>query len=234
MAKKTKRTTINKEKLVAKDIRRIKPLTDNQAEAIRAFTENKNLLLTGSAGTGKTYIALALALRQTLNRANSPSKVMIVRSAVPTREIGFLPGSLDEKIEIYYAPYEDIVNDLSPGGWDKAIGMNLIKLESTSFIRGSTWDDVIVIVDEIQNMSFHELDSVITRLGINSRVIFCGDYYQSDLLKEKERDGVRDFVSILKKISNFTHIEFTSEDIVRSDLVREYIIAKEATLQLPV
>lgn len=227
MSKKKQRNTTNKDKLSYMDIQGVRPLTDNQEAAIRAFDDGQNLIMSGSAGTGKTYVGLALALEEVLNPATQPKNIIILRSAVATREIGFLPGTVAEKMSVFYGPYQSIVNDITPGGWTKAIDSKLIKLESTSFVRGATWDDTIIVVDEMQNMNFHELDSIITRLGINSRLILCGDYYQTDFQNPHEKEGVNKFLDILNRLPSFSRVNFTTEDIVRSDLVKDYIIAKE-------
>jgi phosphate starvation-inducible protein PhoH len=156
-------------------------------------------------------------------------KVILIRSAVPTREMGFLPGREDEKARVYEEPYYNIVSDLfgRGDGYEYLKEKDIISFMTTSFIRGLTMDDAVVIIDECQNMSFHELDSIITRIGNNCRVVFCGDFLQSDL-REKEKNGVREFLHILNKMNQFDCIEFGINDIVRSKFVKDYLIAKHA------
>lgn len=200
----------------------------NQQLAFDAWDNGKNLILNGSAGTGKTFIAMYMALEDVL--AGDYDKVVIVRSVVPTRDIGFLPGSEDEKIEVYARPYialaSEIFNDQQ--AWGKLKAHDQVAFECTSFVRGTTWNNSIVIVDEMQNLNAHELDSVITRMGVNSKLILCGDYYQSDFTKRHEKAGILEFLEVVRNMNSFEEIEFTWADIVRSDLVRDYIITKEA------
>lgn len=197
----------------------IEPKTKKQKEA---FESNKNLVLHGVAGTGKTFIALYLALKE-LEWAGT-RKVVIIRSAVPTRNIGFLPGNEKEKSSVYEKPYRNILNSLysRDDAYEIFIKHNLLEFITTSHIRGMTLDNRIIIVEECQNMTFHELDSIITRIGNNSRLIFTGDYMQADL----EKNGLKQFFSILVKMSSFDFIEFSINDIVRGDLVKEYLTIK--------
>lgn len=204
------------------------PITDTQEEVWEAWKEGYNLVLTGSAGTGKTFIAIYLALREFL-LSSSYRKIIVVRSVVPTREIGFLPGDEKAKKESYTVPYKAIFSEMFgyDGAWGKMLSANKVDFESTSFIRGTTFDNAIVIVDEMQNCNFHELDSIITRIGLDTRIIFCGDYYQSDFKKEDEREGLIKFLTILEQMRHFKQFTFGWDDIVRSDLVRDYIMTKE-------
>lgn len=210
-------------------LRRIDPLTTNQSKAFESFDNGKNLLLHGIAGTGKTFISMYLALNEVMNPLGNYNKVIIVRSVVPTRDMGFLPGSHKDKAKVYEAPYYIIANELYGRGdaYDILKQKTLVEFISTSFIRGTTLNDAIVVVDEIGNMTLHELDSVITRIGKNCRVIFSGDFRQSDLTREQEKNGLKDFMRILDKMKSFNYIEFDENDIVRSGLVKEYIIAKD-------
>jgi len=215
-------------------LKTIEPLTDNQETVFNSYAEGKNLVLHGCAGTGKTFISLYLALKDVLEPSSPYEKVYMVRSLVPTREIGFLPGDHEDKSNLYQIPYKNMVRYMFEMPDDSAFDMlydNLRSQEtvsfwSTSFIRGTTLDNCIIIVDEFSNLNFHELDSIITRVGQNSKIIFSGDYTQSDLVKSNEKNGVLDFMRILQTMPSFECVEFGIEDIVRSGLVREYLISK--------
>lgn len=203
-------------------LQEIEPLTKSQLEV---FESDKHLMLHGCAGTGKTYISLYLALDDI--QKGEYDKIIIIRSAVPTREMGFLPGTEEEKSKVYENPYSNILQELFSRG-DNPYGQlkqkGIINFTTTSYIRGSTFQNAVVIVDECQNMTFHELDSIITRVGHNCRVIFCGDFFQSDL----KNSGIRDFMKIIKKMDEFDLIEFGISDIVRSEFVKNYLITKYA------
>ena len=212
----------------------IEPLTDNQQKLFDSYTQGKHIVAYGCAGTGKTFITLYNALCDVLDERTPYEKVYIVRSLVATRDIGFLPGSHDDKADIYQIPYKNMVKYMfqmpSDADFEMLYGnlksQETIKFWSTSFLRGTTLDNAIIIVDEFQNLSFHELDSIITRVGENTKICFCGDASQSDLQKTNERNGIVDFMSVLRKMPSFDIIEFGVDDIVRSGLVKEYIIAK--------
>ena len=212
----------------------IEPLTENQKKFFEEYDKNKHLFAYGCAGTGKTFIALYKALHDVLRDDSPYKKIYIVRSLVSTREIGFLPGDHEDKSSLYQIPYKNMVKYMFEMPTDADFEMlygNLKTQEtigfwSTSFIRGTTLDDAIIIVDECQNLNFHELDSIITRVGENSKIIFCGDGVQSDLTKNSEREGLHTFISILNKMPSFSLVEFGVDDIVRSGLVKEYILAK--------
>ena len=212
----------------------IDPLTDNQRKLFDAYAEGKHLVAYGCAGTGKTFITLYNALREVLDERTPYEKIYLVRSLVATREIGFLPGSYEDKSDIYQIPYKNMVKYMFQMPSDAEFEMlygNLksqetIKFWSTSFLRGTTLDNSIVIVDEFQNCTAHELDSIITRVGENSKIMFCGDATQSDLQKSNDRNGIVDFMNILRKMPSIDIIEFSVDDIVRSGLVKEYILAK--------
>ena len=215
-------------------MRDIDPLTQNQQKLFDAYGENKHLVAYGCAGTGKTFITLFNALKDVLDPTTPYEKVYIVRSLVATREIGFLPGDHEDKSSLYQIPYKHMVKYMFQMQDDAAFEMLYSNLKaqgtidfwSTSFIRGTTFDNAILIVDEFQNLNFHELDSMITRIGENSKIMFCGDASQTDLVKQNERTGIVDFIRILRNMSSFDIIEFNAEDICRSGLVKEYIIAK--------
>jgi len=212
----------------------IQPLTDNQKLVFDAYENNKNLFLYGCAGTGKTFIAMYLALKEILSNKTAYEKLYVVRSLVPTREIGFLPGDHEDKAHLYQIPYQNMVKYMFKMPDDPAFEMlydNLkaqetISFWSTSFLRGTTLDNAIVLVDECQNLNFHELDSIMTRVGNDSKIIFAGDIAQTDLVKTNEKNGILDFMKILEIMDEFANIEFDVNDIVRSGLIRNYIITK--------
>lgn len=204
-------------------------ITHNQKIAYDSWDDGDHLVLAGSAGTGKTFIGMYLALSDVLDKAYEQDKLVIVRSVVPTREMGYLPGSIEEKVDAYTAPYRSIATELfnEKQAYAMLETQGAISFMSTSFIRGQTIDDAVILVDEMQNLTYHELDSIITRVGRNTRIIFSGDYYQSDLNKETDKNGVLDFLNIMEVMNNFTTVEFGWADIVRSDFVRDYIMTKE-------
>jgi|TARA_Y100000004_G_scaffold112183_1_gene125999 phosphate starvation-inducible PhoH-like protein len=212
----------------------IKPLTENQEVLFDAYKKGQNLFAYGAAGTGKTFITLYNCLYDVLDETTPYEKIYIVRSLVPTREIGFLPGDHEDKSSLYQIPYKNMVKYMFEMPDDATFEMlygNLktqetISFWSTSFIRGTTFDNAILLVDECQNLNFHELDSIITRVGENSKIMFCGDAVQTDLVKTHERNGILDFMKILDVMEEFTSIEFGVQDIVRSGLVKSYIANK--------
>ena len=216
-------------KLRLEDMMEITPLTPNQRLAYEAYEDGNSLVLAGSAGTGKTFMALSLALEDALDKEMQYDKVVIIRSIVPTRDIGFLPGDEEEKKDAYTGPYRSICAELfnDADAWMKLKNAGTINFMSTSFIRGLTISNAIVVLDEMQNLTFHELDSIITRVGENCRFIMCGDYYQSDFQKEGDKAGILKFLSIIEQLRAFETVEFGWEDIVRSDFVRDYIMTKE-------
>ena len=210
-------------------LKNVEPLTNNQKLSFEAYANNKHLMLHGIAGTGKSFISLYLALNQVLAESSPYKKIVIIRSVVPTREMGFLPGTTKEKTKVYEAPYYAIFSELFGRGdaYEYFKSKNLVEFISTSFIRGITLNDCIVIVDEIANMTGHELDSVITRIGKNCRIMFCGDFRQSDFVKDSDKSGLADFISIVRSMKHFEFIDFKREDIVRSSVVKSYIIEKD-------
>ena len=215
-------------------LRDIEPLTSNQKLLFNAYAENKNIVAYGCAGTGKTFITLYNAIKDVLSPTTPYEKIYIVRSLVATREIGFLPGDHEDKSTLYQIPYKHMVKYMFEMSSDADFEMlygNLktqgtIDFWSTSFIRGTTFDNAIIIVDEYQNLNFHELDSIMTRVGQDSKIMFCGDATQSDLTKTNERNGIMDFMRVLRIMPSMDIIEFGVEDIVRSGLVKEYILSK--------
>ena len=212
----------------------IKSITDNQKVVFDSWKKDKNQFLFGAAGTGKTFISLFLALRDVLDLKKPYDKVVLVRSLIPTREIGFLPGDEEDKAALYQVPYQNMVqfmfemqNDQQFNNlYDKLKGQGTLYFLSTSFLRGLTFDNTVIIVDECQNMNFHELDTIITRVGQDSKIVFCGDFDQTDLVKQNERNGLHDFLRILEEMEEFNCTEFTIGDIVRSGFVRSYLINK--------
>ena len=215
-------------------MRDIEPLTQNQQVLFNAYAENKNLVAYGCAGTGKTFITLYQALKEVLDPMTPYNKVVLVRSLVSTREIGFLPGDHEDKSALYQIPYKNMVKymfELPTDNefemlWGNLKAQESVTFWSTSFIRGTTLDDSIVIVDESQNLNFHELDSIITRCGENCKIMFCGDAAQTDLIKTNEKNGILDFQKIIKRMPEFDLVEFDINDIVRSGLVKSYLVSK--------
>ena len=230
----TKKQMKRKKPIDSSYMTEVKPLTENQKTAFAQYSEGKNLLLHGAAGTGKTFITLYLALKEVLDESTPYDKIYIVRSLVPTREIGFLPGDHEDKSALYQIPYKNMVRYMFSMPDDNSFEMlydNLraqetISFWSTSFIRGVTLDNAIVLIDEFSNLNFHELDSMITRIGEDSKVMFCGDITQSDLTRENDKSGISDFIRILEEMKEFSCIEFDINDIVRSGLVKSYLISK--------
>lgn len=206
----------------------LNPKTENQRRIIDAYKNGKNLVISGMAGTGKTFVATGLALQDYTR--NKTACVSIYRSAVPTRDMGFMPGSLAEKQALYETPYRNVVNELygRADSYDILKKSGVIEFSTTSYMRGLTIRDSVILVDEMQNMSFHELDSLITRIGDGSRIIFCGDYAQTDLTRDVDKHGLKRFLNILSKMSEFSFVEMGIDDVVRSELIRSYLLTKAA------
>ena len=226
---------MKRKKPISSDIMRtIEPLTKNQEILFESYNKNQNIVAYGCAGTGKTFITLYNALKDVLDEKTPYEKIYIVRSLVATREIGFLPGDHEDKSSLYQIPYKNMVKYMfelpSEADFEMLYGnlktQGTIGFWSTSFIRGTTLDKAIIIVDEFQNANFHELCSIITRVGEDCKIMFCGDATQSDLVKTNERNGIIDFMKILRVMPSFDIIEFGIDDIVRSCLVKEYLTAK--------
>ena len=216
-------------------MRKINPLTPAQSDLFDSYKQGYNLAAIGTAGTGKTMCALYLALNDVLQKGEYET-VVVIRSAVQTREQGFMPGSQAQKEAVFEGPYTDIVNDLFGRGdaYQVLKTKGMLKFMTSSFVRGLTFDNAIIIVDECQSMTYHELDTIITRVGESSKILFCGDTRQDDLEISRNRadvSGLRDFLKVLKDVESFDCINFTPNDIVRSGLVKEYIIAKERILE---
>ena len=220
--------------ITSKHLVNIKPVTDNQKVVFESWKTGQSQFLYGAAGTGKTFVSLYLALQEVLDTTTKWDKVIIVRSLIPTREIGFLPGDENDKSALYQVPYSNMVQFMfeQPNEqafqmlYDKLVNQGTLYFLSTSFLRGLTFDNAIIIVDECQNLNFHEPDTITTRLGQDSKISFCGDFSQSDLLKTHERNGLWDFLRIAEEMKEFNCTEFTIGDIVRSGFVRNYLIQK--------
>ena len=217
-------------KIKLDDLKTFDPLTENQKKFFEAYKRGDYFVaLHGVAGTGKTFCAMYKALEEVLDRGNPFKKIIVVRSAVQSREIGHLPGDVTEKMEIYQQPYQQICETLfgRKDAYQRLSEQGYIEFISTSFIRGMSFDDAIIIVDEMQNLTFEEIDTVMTRVGYRSKIIWCGDYRQTDLNKKKnDMSGILKFFDIAMHMEAFTKIEFTPDDIVRSSLVKDYILAK--------
>jgi phosphate starvation-inducible protein PhoH len=223
------RTVNNTLKVRLDDLKTFQPLTENQKTFFDAYKRGDYFVaLHGVAGTGKTFIALYKAIEEVLDKSNPFEKIIVVRSAVQSREIGHLPGDVTEKMDIYQQPYRQICETLfgRKDAWDRLEEQGHIEFISTSFIRGMSFDDAIIIVDEMQNMNFEEIDTVMTRVGYRSKIIWCGDYRQTDLRKSNDKSGILKFFDVAMHMRSFTKVEFDADDIVRSSLVKDYIIAK--------
>lgn len=215
-------------KLKIDDLQVFNPLTANQTKFFELYKQGTQaIMLHGAAGTGKTFIALYKALEEVMDKGNPYEKVVIVRSVVPSREIGHLPGDEKEKTDVYVAPYRAVCQDLFnvEQAYDRLVEQKNIEFMITSFVRGITIDNAVIIVDECQNMNFQELSSIITRVGERSKIIFCGDFKQTDLNRKHDQSGLRDFVDVINRMPSFRNVEFGIEDIVRSALVKEFIVA---------
>lgn len=212
------------------DLQKFEALTENQKKFFDAYKLGDYFIaLHGVAGTGKTFISLYKAIEEVLTRGTPFNKIIVVRSAVQGREMGHLPGDVDDKLDIYQQPYRQICHTLfqARNAWDRLVDHHQIEFISTSFIRGMSFDNAIIIVDEMQNMNFEEIDTVMTRVGHQSKIIWCGDYRQTDLNKRKnDVTGILKFFDIAYHMESFTRVEFTTDDIVRSSLVKDYIVAK--------
>lgn len=233
MAKKTEEKVVqhpsNALKIRIDHLKTFDPLTENQKIFFDAYKRGDYFIaLHGVAGTGKTFCALYKALEEVLDKSNPFKKVIIVRSSVQSRDMGYLPGDVSEKMEIFQQPYRQICETLfdRKDAWDRLEEQGYVEFISTSFIRGMSFDDAIIIVDEMQNCSFEEIDTVMTRVGYRSKIVWCGDYRQTDLKKSNDKSGILKFFDIAYHMEAFTRIEFTVDDIVRSSLVKDYIIAK--------
>jgi predicted ribonuclease YlaK len=226
--------TIARQKVVRyQDIKVLEPLTDTQADFFEAWESNAAdaYVLYGSAGTGKTMMALYHAILDVLNpELPDYQKVIIVRSSVQSRNIGFLPGDTDEKMEAFEAPYHGIMSDLTgkKDAYEKLKDMGKIEFVSSSFLRGSTFNNAIIIIDESQDLNWHEIKTIATRMGKFSKMIWCGDSAQNDLIYAKnDVSGFREFIEVSRQMPSFRNFKFTTDDIVRSGFVKEWLITCE-------
>lgn len=213
------------------DLKNIKPITESQRQLFEAYlASDAHVIANGFPGTGKTYLSFWLALNSVLSPETDQDQIIVVRSAVPSRDIGFLPGTEKEKMAPFEVAYKDIVQDLigKASSYDDMCEAGKIKFMPTSFLRGLTWDNAVIIIDEIQNLSWQEIHTVMTRIGKNSRVLVCGDISQNDLASKRfEESGIQNFLKVAKRMNSFEVVEFTKHDVVRSGFVREWILAKE-------
>lgn len=229
MAKKKIKATYNSQDIVAKnrfELRHVSPLTPNQQKMFTGFRNGQNIVAHGYAGTGKSYISLYLALEEILSGSTLYDKVIIVRSVVPSRDMGFLPGSIKDKIKVYEEPYKEICDELFGRGdaYDILKTRGTIQFTTTSFLRGLTFNNAIVIVDEAQNLVYSELYTTLTRLGDTSKLIISGDFRQTDLKKYESNNSLIHMMNILKKMASVQFVEFEKSDIVRSSFVKDFII----------
>ena len=223
-----------KKEISSAELVKIEPITDNQKLLFEGHKANKNGFYFGCAGTGKTFVSLYLALQDVLKNDTPYDRVVIVRSLIPTREIGFLPGDEEDKAALYQVPYANMVQfmfkqpneDAFRALYDALKRQGSLHFVSTSFLRGLTFDNSIIIVDECQNLNFHELDTIMTRVGQNTRIVFAGDIQQTDLTKTNDRNGILDFVNIMQQMKEVDCIEFDLGDIVRSGVLKSYLIEK--------
>ena len=221
-------------KISAQDLTRVEPITDAQVQFFKQYKRQQALILHGAAGTGKTFIALYNALKDVLDPKSPRERVYIVRSLLPTRDIGFLPGDEEDKSYLYQVPYQNMVRFMFKRGSDAEFdrlyndlrNQGTIDFLTTSFLRGVTIDNGVVIVDECQNLNFHELDTIMTRVGQDTKIVFAGDIQQTDLTKTNDRNGILDFVNIMQQMKEMDCIEFDIGDIVRSGLLKSYLINK--------
>jgi phosphate starvation-inducible protein PhoH len=212
------------------ELKYIQPITDNQVKTFNAFEQGDNLFLHGCAGTGKTFISIYLALKEIQNGKSRRRKLIIIRTAQSSKDIGFLPGTEKQKLEVYEAPYKAICAELyhRDDAYDILKQKGIIEFHSTSYLRGTTINDAIILVDEVQNQRYVELRTVLTRTGDHSRIILCGDTKQDDLTSDryKEASGLKDIMKVFNYMDTMTTVQFEIDDIVRSGFVRDFIVAE--------
>ena len=210
-------------------LKAIKPLTNAQKEVFDLYSKNKNIVMHGSAGTGKTFLALFNAMQDVLSDSVYTG-VYIIRSSVQSRDMGFMPGNKNEKMKVFESPYYGIFSELFGRGdaYDIYKNKGIVKFEPTAFMRGITIKDSIVIIDEAQNCSWQELKTIITRCGENTRILICGDFTQTDLLRKQDQpSGMPNLLQVSECMDSMTKVEFTQKDIVRSGLVKDFLITCE-------
>ena len=211
---------------------RITPLTPNQERLFTLFNEGHNIFVHGWAGTGKTLLSLYLGLRDVLDSETPRDKIIIVRSVVPSRDMGFMPGNMKEKSKVYELPYADAAAQLVAGSnsYEVMKSKGVIEFTTTSFLRGLTFTNAVIYIDEIQNLADHEIHTVMTRIGDGCRVIVSGDVRQTDFMKDPDRLGCMTFIRTVQNMSSFRSVEFGIEDILRSSFVKEYLIARDKVM----
>lgn len=215
----------------------MKGVTKNQLEVFKQYAEGKNLFLYGPAGTGKTFVVLYNAIKEVLDPKTNYNCIYIVRSLMPTRSLAFMPGDEQDKSSLYQVPYDNMLRLMFKLSSEEQFEIMYEELKkqgnvaflSTSFLRGITLDNAIILVDECQNLNFHELDTIMTRVGQESKIMFSGDFDQTDLREDDEKAGLGQFIKIINEMKEFYSCEFDIGDIVRSGLVRSYIIQKYNT-----
>lgn len=210
------------------DLKRIEPITENQEKVFDSYSEGQHLFLHGCPGTGKTFLAMYLALSDVLK--GNYQKIVIIRSAHATKNLGFLPGDEKEKLEVYQQPYKVICSELfgRADAYEVLKQKGIIEFRSTSFLRGTTIDESVIIYDEVQNSAYPEIKVVLSRTGEESRLVICGDINQDDLTSARynEETGLSLLMKVLAEIPSVDRIEFEEEDIVRSGFVKEFILAE--------
>lgn len=216
------------------DMKAIKPLTRNQELVFDLYADGYNLILNGFAGCGKTMVAIYLALNEILDPESPYEKLMIVRSCSPTKNTGFLKGSLEEKEAVYEIPYSPIFDKIfkKKNQYKFMKEAGIVEFESTSYMRGVTLDNTIVVFDEVSSATYHEISTIITRLGNNSKVVLCGDSLQNDLIYERNlQSGYEKFIKISNMMPDFRSVNFTVDDCVRSDFVKSFLIAEQRYME---
>lgn len=226
----SEKSSINSIKQQNMQLKHIEPMTENQEKVFEAYQKGHNLFLHGCAGTGKTFIALWLGLKELESQKTKKNKIVIIRSAQSSKDIGFLPGSEKQKLEVYEGAYRGICSELfgRADAYDVLKSKGIIEFHSTSFWRGSTIDDAIIIFDEVQNTRYSEFRTILTRVGNNARIILCGDSKQDDLTSErfKEQSGIQEMMKVFTMMNMISVIHFTIDDIVRSGFVKDFLIAE--------